>query len=319
MNEETFLSALHESPDDEVTWLALADWLDENGQAERAELLRLVRRLRTLPATASKNARAKLERRVAALLRAGVRPVAPEVTADAGIRLILITPGAFVMPPPYWERWRPRDADADAPQHVAVARPFYLGAFPVTQAQYEKVTGHNPSRFRPDGPGADRVAGLSTADFPVETVSWQDADDFCRKLSEKSARFAYRLPSVMEWVYASRAGGVVSTPFPTGSRLDSTLANFNGSRTGRPNLARTCAVGAYPPNVWGLYDLYGNVWEWCQEATGGGIYRAVRGNNWRATGIHPADVLERGGNFPGGRDDCVGFRVAAEPAGGKRP
>jgi uncharacterized protein (TIGR02996 family) len=90
MNEETFLSALHESPDDEVTWSALADWLEEDGQTERAELVRLVRRLRTIAAT-------KLEGRVASLLNAGVRPVVAEVVNSIGMHLARIPPGRFRM------------------------------------------------------------------------------------------------------------------------------------------------------------------------------------------------------------------------------
>src|SRR5262249_4791863 len=99
MNEETFLAALRESPDDEVTWLALADWLDEDGQGQRADLVRLVRRLRALPFTEGRRKRGAVEKRLTQLLLAGVRPVVPEI-ADSGIRLALIPAGRFLMAPP---------------------------------------------------------------------------------------------------------------------------------------------------------------------------------------------------------------------------
>src|SRR5262245_22457040 len=97
MNEAAFLSALHESPNDEVTWLALADWLDDDGQSQRAELVRLVRRLRTLPVMKRTKQKAALEDRVAALLYAGVCPVVPELVNSIGMRLALIPPGRFRM------------------------------------------------------------------------------------------------------------------------------------------------------------------------------------------------------------------------------
>src|SRR4051794_18071476 len=109
MNEEAFLSALRESPDDEVTWLALADWLDEHGQPQRAELVRAVRRLRALPVMKRTKARAALEGRVAELLRDGVAPVAPEVVNGIGMRLALVPAGSFRMGSPTNERLRDYD------------------------------------------------------------------------------------------------------------------------------------------------------------------------------------------------------------------
>src|SRR4051812_1698453 len=149
MNEETFLAALRDDPDDGVTWLALADWLDEDGQADRAELVRLTRQLRSLPATASKRKRSALEKRVAALLLSGVRPAVPEVTDAAGMRLVPLPAGRFLLGPPGKARAN------ESKQEVVIGRPFHLGVFEVTQRQYEEVMGHNPSRFRPGGAGAD--------------------------------------------------------------------------------------------------------------------------------------------------------------------
>src|SRR5262245_27282895 len=106
MNESAFLSALHESPNDEATWLALADWLEDDGQSDRAELVRLVRRLRTVPLRRRTPERAALEDRVAALLLAGVRPVVPEMVNSIGLRLALIPPGVFLMGSPRDEKER---------------------------------------------------------------------------------------------------------------------------------------------------------------------------------------------------------------------
>src|SRR5262245_39260130 len=103
MNEAAFLSALHDDPGDEVTWLALADWLDEDGQSDRAELVRLVRRLFALPFTERTEPRASAEARLAALLLSGVRPVVPEVVNSLGMRFALIPPGRFRAGPSEWE------------------------------------------------------------------------------------------------------------------------------------------------------------------------------------------------------------------------
>src|SRR5262245_46536245 len=145
MNEAAFLTALHESPADEVTWLALADWLEENEQPQRAELVRLVRRLRGLPVTRRTKQRVALEERVAALLLSGARPVVPEVTNHLGMRFALIPPGTYLMGSPGNE---PGHQSREHRHEVTLTRAFYLGVFPVTQAQYRSVLGKNPSHFR---------------------------------------------------------------------------------------------------------------------------------------------------------------------------
>jgi uncharacterized protein (TIGR02996 family) len=139
MNEQMFLAALHADSDDDVTWLALADWLDDDGQADRAELLRLVRRLRSVDRPGE---RAALEARVTALLNAGVRPVVPVAVNRIGMRLALIPPGKFLM------GWPSPSDDATLvafPQHeVEITRAFYLGVYQVTQAQW-RPGPHLPS------------------------------------------------------------------------------------------------------------------------------------------------------------------------------
>src|SRR5262249_42061444 len=133
------------------------------------------------------------------------------------------------------------------------------GACPVTQAEYQRVTGANPSYFSPKGGGKSQVKGLETATSPVDSVSWEDATAFCRKLSglpgEKQAGRVYRLPTEAEWEYSCRGGATASTPFHCGSSLCPTQANFDGDypcggADKGPSLGRTCAVGSYAPNAW---------------------------------------------------------------------
>jgi formylglycine-generating enzyme required for sulfatase activity len=178
-----------------------------------------------------------------------------------GMKLVLIPPGKFLMGSPQSEAER----DADETQHeVAVTRPFYLGAYEVTQAQYQQVMGKNPSFFHPNNTGG--------TEHPVEQVKWGDAGEFCRKLSEmpaeKAAARMYRLPTEAEWEYACRAG--TTSAFHFGDALSSTQANCNGNfpyggAAKGPYLARTAKVGSYPANAFGLHDMHGNVWEWCSD------------------------------------------------------
>jgi uncharacterized protein (TIGR02996 family) len=142
--EAAFLAALHAEPNDEATWLALADWLEEDGQADRAELVRLVRRLRALPVMRRTKGRAALEDRVAELLNAGVQPVVPEVVNSIGMRLALIPPGRFLMGSPPDEAGRRED---ERQHEVEITKAFYLGVYPVTQGQWRAVMGYNPSFY----------------------------------------------------------------------------------------------------------------------------------------------------------------------------
>jgi uncharacterized protein (TIGR02996 family) len=271
MNEQTFHSALHEDPSDEVTWLALADWLDDNGQADRAELLRLTRRLRALPAREESPQRRAIESRLVRLLESGARPSAPEVVNSTGMRFALIPSGRFRMGSPEEEPGRHDDEEA---REVEIDRPFYLGVFLVTQRQYAQVMGDNPSHFQRSNPAA-RVAGQDTSDFPVERTSWNDAVAFCQRLSETLGEIragrSYRLPTDAEWEYACRAGTTAAYFF--GDTLSLVQANYEEDRSpesapgpgGLAPLGRPSAVGSYPPNAWGLYDVHGNVYEWCSD------------------------------------------------------
>jgi formylglycine-generating enzyme required for sulfatase activity len=147
---------------------------------------------------------------------------------------------------------------------VVITRPFYLGVHEVTQGQYERVIGKNPAWFNKSRGGGP--------DHPVEQVMWKEAVAFCDRLSslpaEKEAGRVYRLPTEAEWEYACRAG--TTTAFHIGNALSSTQANFNGNHpyggaAPGPYLRQTAKAGSYPANPWGLHDMHGNVWEWCQD------------------------------------------------------
>jgi formylglycine-generating enzyme required for sulfatase activity len=256
---------------------------------------------------------------------AGQLGVPVEVTNSIDMKLVLIPAGEFVMGSP------PSEGDAsdnERPQHVVkITQPFYLGAHEVTQRDYQLVTGRKPSFFSASGHGKEKVAGMDTSRFPVEGVSWEDAEEFCRRLSVKEGR-TYRLPTEAEWEYACRAG--TTTPFHFGSMLNGRQANCDGAspygtNQKGPSLSRTSRVGSYPANAWGLYDMHGNVWEWCSDwysadyyarsptsdprGAAGASYRVNRGGSW---GDH-ASYCRSACRFwysPSLRGTDLGFRVA---------
>ncbi len=144
--------------------------------------------------------------------------------------------------------------DTESPQHQVTVPSFYLGKYPITQAQYQAIMGQNPSHFQ-------------GSDLPVERVTWSDAVEFCQKLAQKTG-ITYRLPSEAEWEYACRAG--TTTPFHFGDTITTDLANYDGREAyangpGGQYQQKTTPVGSFPPNAFGLYDMHGNVWEWCQD------------------------------------------------------
>jgi uncharacterized protein (TIGR02996 family) len=296
--EQALLKALHDRPTDETSWLVLADWLEENGQPERGEIIRLQQKLRAIDSLAD---RESLEERIQRLLLAGVRPYVPTITNSIGMSLVLIPPGKFWIGSPPDEEGRYED---EGPRRlIELTKPFYLGVYPVTQAEFHQVMGRNPSAFSAGGRHKEAVAGLDTSRFPVEEVSWEDANEFCKALAElpeeKKHKRTYRLPSEVEWEYACRGGASMTTPFPWGKKLTNELANFKDGRPGkkkRPHLNRPNSVGEYRPNGFGMYDMLGNTWEWCGDCYVSEAYAQHREKDPRPTrdgDLHNA----RGGTY----------------------
>ena len=216
------------------------------------------------------------------------------VTNSIGMRFKLIPPGSFTMGSTIG------DLDERPVHKVAITKAFYMGVHEVTQAQWTAVMGEDPSHFKGDN-------------HPVEQVSWNEAKEFCRRLSEKEG-VEYRLPTEAEWEYACRAG--TTTDLYWGDRWDNTQ-----SWVGPPTDGETKPVGTKPANPWGLHDMIGNVWEWCEDAygpyspddqtdpkaTAGGM-RVCRGGGaytvWRY-----ARCAARGNGPPDDKDYHLGFRV----------
>jgi formylglycine-generating enzyme required for sulfatase activity len=228
-------------------------------------------------------------------------------TNSIGIKLVLIQPGEFMMGS------RDGDTDEKPPHKVKIAKPFYLGVTEVTQEQYERVMGTNPSEFKGD------------PRRPVESVSWEDAVEFCRKLTERERSSGksgqtYRLPTEAEWEYACRAG--TTTKWCCGDD-ESALADYAWYSVNAGE--KTHAVAQKKPNAWGLYDMHGNVWEWCADWYGEDYYaaspredptgpaagsrRVIRGGGWfRGAGLCRAAFRYSYG--PAFRYDYLGFRLA---------
>jgi formylglycine-generating enzyme required for sulfatase activity len=224
--------------------------------------------------------------------------------------MVYVRGGEFTMGSPASEAGRSSD---EGPQHRVTVRSFYMGKYEVTQAQWKAVMGTNPSHFKGDN-------------LPVESVSWNDAKEFCRKLSQMTGK-EYRLPTEAEWEYACRAG--TTTAFAFGDSLSPEQANFDGDfpyggAAQGVNRQKTTPVGSFQPNAWGLYDMHGNVSEWCEDwyhdryngaptdgsawESGGGQYRDLRGGSWyyNAMGLRSA---YRDNFTPDTRAIDIGFRV----------
>jgi formylglycine-generating enzyme required for sulfatase activity len=264
-----------------------------------------------------------------------------ETTNSIGMKLVLIPPGEFMMGSPKEliaeelkteGGWYKDSLPSEEPQHrVRITKPFYLGVTKVTQDEYQRVVGANPSYFSAKGGGKDNVRGQDTKRFPVEEVSWDEAVAFCRKLSqmpgEKAAGRTYRLPSEAQWEYACRAGSTGRFSFSSGQSGipkeydENALSDygwFDGNAAGS-----THAVGGKRANAWGLYDVHGNVCEWCRDWYGkdyyagaatddpigppGGTERVGRGGSW-LLGARGCRSAYRTGHSPGDRRD-LGLRV----------
>jgi formylglycine-generating enzyme required for sulfatase activity len=227
-------------------------------------------------------------------------------TKRTGIKLRLIPPGKLMMGSPSSEAKRNNDENH---HHVILLQPFYCGKFEITQKQWKQVMGANPSYFKKSGENA-----------PVEQVSWNNCQEFLKKLciQEKVPQNTYRLLTEAQWEYACRAG--TSAPFCYGNSLDSNMTNFDGSQ---PYNAlhgvfrnKTLPGGSFKANAWGLYDMHGNVWEWCSDwyniypynSTRSGSDRVLRGGSWNisAKDCRSAARLKY---RPAFRFNILGFRI----------
>jgi len=234
------------------------------------------------------------------------------ITNSVGMEFVFIKPGTFQMGSPETERMR----DGDEKQHqVMLTKGFHLQTTLVTQQQWQAVMGvnSNRSKFRGD-------------DLPVDTVLWDEAQEFCRKLSTKESR-AYRLPYEAEWEFAARAG--TTTPFWQGATITTDQVNFKGNfpyRATDPkgeNRQRTTPVKQFKANSWGLHDMGGNLWQWCEDGYGdypngpiedpkGGnteTRRVLRGGSWFNNAWNCRAAI-RYGFVPAYRRDIIGFRLA---------
>ena len=276
------------------------------------------------------------------------------VSKSTGMEFALIPAGKFEMGAPDFEQGRSGD---EGPQHrVRITQPFYLAIYEVTQGEYQKIMDSNPSYFSIGGEGKSKVVDLDTSRFPVERVSWYSAIEFCNLLSEREGRPAYyqvanisrkygvidtatvtisggtgyRLPTEAEWEYACRAG--TTTPFQFGNTLNGEQANVDGRfpygdvKPG-PQIQRTMKVGSYSKNAFGLFDMHGNVSEWCEdcyewntytsrsETTENPMYtsawdsRVIRGGSWFSDPQQTRSAHRSGFNRRS-QTDITGFRIA---------
>lgn len=235
------------------------------------------------------------------------------VTAKArvsGITLSLVPPGTFQMGSGKWEDGRDKDENQHA---VTISRPFYIGKFEVTQKQWEALMGTNPSKF-------NNAKGSA----PVEMISWNDSVEFCKALclQENVPQGTYRLPTEAEWEYACRAG--TETPFCYGKKLTAQMAHFDQM----PYVGNTSTipVGNFLPNAWGLHDMHGNVYEWCQDWYGdytgasavdptgprNGEKRLSRGGGWGIQSSYCRSANRCGDAKPEHKMFALGLRIVRE-------
>jgi sulfatase modifying factor 1 len=244
--------------------------------------------------------------------------------ADVTQRFRWIQPGTFTMGSPQAEKdavvasepgfkyWVAKEV----PHHVTLTQGFWLADSTCTQALWLAITGSNPANF------------TESPQNPVETVSWDDCQQFLSQLNDRVSGGGFRLPSEAQWEYACRAG--TTTAFSFGSTITPEQVNYNGNVPfggAAKGLYRqkTVPVKSLPPNAWGLYEMHGNVWQWCNDwydeysgsavrdpaGPSSGSFRVFRGGSWLST-ARCCRSAYRGGVTPGYRDSNLGFRVAAQ-------
>ena len=220
------------------------------------------------------------------------------------IELILIPAGEFDMGSPPSEK--ARNVDEEPIRRIKISRPFYIGRYEITQAEWKAVMGQILSNFQ-------------GSDLPVDGIPWSSAAEFCQRLSEREHE-TFRLPTEAEWEYACRAGTVTTYSFGGDPSSLTQFAWYSGN-----SRHKTHPVGRKKPNAFGLYDMHGNVWEWCSDwyneypvdpiidPTGpsDGSSRILRGGSWFCT-LDLCRSANRGWNTPTIRDDDVGFRIVMD-------
>jgi formylglycine-generating enzyme required for sulfatase activity len=220
------------------------------------------------------------------------------------------------------------DAETESKRGGFMTKGFWLGKYAVTQEQWEAVMGNNPSCFSKQGNGKDKVQGMDTSSFPVEQVSWDDCQEFLRRLNEEisvpaamMSKCKFALPHEDEWEYACRGGKGNKHPFYFGDDLNGRQANCNGNlpygtETMGTFLGRTTEVGSYEnvaPHPWGLCDMIGNVWQWCDnKCDNQNIRRVLRGGSWFSHARYCRSAYH-GIYAPDYRFSSIGFRVAVLP------
>jgi formylglycine-generating enzyme required for sulfatase activity len=233
-----------------------------------------------------------------------VQTFAEDLGAGISLEMALIPPGQFFMgsPPEELERQK-----WEGPQHQVT-----MGQYHVTQAQWAQVAKMPQVKQKLD------AQPFKENDLPVQSVSWLDAEEFCLRLSAHTKRI-YRLPSEAEWEYSCRAG--TTTAFNFGEMITTELANYDGSVYGRgkkeKSPGKTTAVGTFPANSFGLYDMHGNVWEWCLDHFHDSYEGApADGSAWVDTKAKKnANRILRGGSwfgYPGRCRSAYRFRNAAD-------
>ena len=252
--------------------------------------------------TVTVNSKGEITKRSQSQAQAFTETIAKDITLE----MMAIPGGSFVMGSPNTEAER---MSAEGPQRTVNVGAFFMGKNEVTQTQWRAVAGlpkvkidikANPSNFKGD-------------DLPVEKVSWDDATEFCARLSRLTGG-NYRLPSEAEWEYACRAE--TTTPFYFGETITPDLVNYNGnwpygSTPKGIGREKTTAVGSFPPNTFGLYDMHGNVWEWCQDVYHGNYHGApTDGSAWETGGDSKYRML-RGGSWNDSAENSRAARILA--------
>ena len=303
---DALLAGTVADPHRALRWLVMADWLEDHGFPERAELVRVHRELlRTCTDPDAHPERPELHARMMELMRAGVLPCLPEkmlvLPGSVELEMSFIPPGSFLMGSPETEEERGND---ETLHFVTLTKGFWLGQTPVTQAQWGAVMGENPCEFRDD-------------ELPVETVSWEDAQAFCAAIRNRIG-VESRLPTEAEWEYAARAGTRTTHYWGEGLNRTTDIGYFH---------VRPWPVGSrwwIYPHPWGLADVLEAVWEWCGDWYGSypdcevvdptgavsGTERVIRGG--KMSNRRHCGAAERFWRLPEERSISVGFRIAAD-------